>query len=279
MDGGAAAAAGSAPEAMETDDDNAAAGAGGEEAAAEGARAEVGAVAGMAPMRLCVRFSLGLPDGTAPPEGAPVEAFGGGATLLHCLQRLRETSPLRAQLTPRELGYHPGVTCDRTGMSPILGDRYKLDGENYDVCEAEYLEMDAAERATYTRIAPPCFRKPRSSGPPVWHLWYKVEVPRTAAASSSSGPAASHPLPAASAAASDDSAAAAAAAPPPLPWSASDAEAGILAGRRPARIAQGVRLRARARGGALAARAAPRARARRPSGGGRDGGFPGSVGR
>ena len=98
------------------------------------------------------------------------------------------------------------------------------------MCEAEYLEMDAAERATYTRIAPPCFRKPRSSGPPVWHLWYKVEVPRTAAASSSSGPSASHPLPAASAAASDDSAAAAAASPP-LPWSASDAEAGILAGQ------------------------------------------------
>mmetsp|Transcript_1536 Transcript_1536/g.5198 ORF Transcript_1536/g.5198 Transcript_1536/m.5198 type:complete len:228 (-) Transcript_1536:55-738(-) len=132
MDGGAAAAAGSAPEAMETDDDDAAAGGGGEEAAAEGARAEVGAVAGIAPMRLRVRFSLGLPDGTAPPEGAPVEAFGEGTTLLHCLQRLRETSPLRAQLTPRELGYHPGVTCDRTGMSPILGDRYKLDGENYD---------------------------------------------------------------------------------------------------------------------------------------------------
>merc|ERR1719424_1176110 len=216
---------------METDDDDAAAGGGGEEAAAEGARAEGGAVAGIAPMRLRVRFSLGLPDGTAPPEGAPVEAFGEGTTLLHCLQRLCETSPLRAQLTPRELGYHPGVTCDRTGMSPILGDRYKLDGENYDVCEAEYLKMDAAERATYTRIAPPCFRKPRGSGPPVWHLWYKVEVPRTAAASSSPGPSASHPLPAASAAASDDSAAA-------------------------------------------AARAAPRARARRPGGSGRDGGFP-----
>ncbi|EOD05732.1 hypothetical protein EMIHUDRAFT_453595 [Emiliania huxleyi CCMP1516] len=76
-------------------------------------------------------------------HGAPVEAFGGGATLLHCLQRLRETSPLRAQLTPRELGYHPGVTCDRTGMSPILGDRYKLDGENYDGRELRPLSSAA----------------------------------------------------------------------------------------------------------------------------------------
>ena len=54
-----------------------------------------------------------------------------------------------------EIGYHPGVDCDRTGQNPIVGDRYKLVGANYDVCEAEYLKMPDNERAKYTCIPPP----------------------------------------------------------------------------------------------------------------------------
>ena len=54
---------------------------------------------------------------------------------------------------------HPGVTCDRTGQSPIVGVRYKLRDENYDVCAAEFAKMGEAERATYDRIEPPAFRK------------------------------------------------------------------------------------------------------------------------
>lgn len=130
----------------------------------------------VAPMRLRVRFAVGNNAGEPPPPGAPWEPFATSDTLLHCLQRLRETSPLAAELSPKEMGYHPGVTCDRTGMSPIVGVRYKLDGENYDVCEAEFLKMDAAEQANYTRIPPPAFRRPRGCGPAVWHLWYSVDV-------------------------------------------------------------------------------------------------------
>jgi E3 ubiquitin-protein ligase TRIP12 len=156
------------PEPMETDDDA-------EAAAGEAApaRLEAGSVA---PMRLRVRFALGGASGAPPPAAAEPQPFATSDTLLHCLHRLRETSPLASELSPHELGYHPGVTCDRTDMSPIVGDRYKLDGENYDVCEAEFLKMGPAEQARYTRIPPTAFRRPRGCGPAVWHLWYSVDV-------------------------------------------------------------------------------------------------------
>ena len=35
-------------------------------------------------------------------------------------------------------GFHPGVTCDKTGQCPIFGWRFNLTGRNYDLCEAEY---------------------------------------------------------------------------------------------------------------------------------------------
>ena len=55
-----------------------------------------------------------------------------------------------------ELGYHPGITCDRSGQCPIRGNRYMLSDEDYDVCEAEYLKMGEEERAKYTKVPPPC---------------------------------------------------------------------------------------------------------------------------
>jgi len=81
-----------------------------------------------------------------------------------------------AAVAPQELGFHPGVTCDRTGQCPIVGNRYKLAEENYDVCEAEFVKMSQEEAAAYTRVPPPCFRKLKGGGPAVWHLWYSVQV-------------------------------------------------------------------------------------------------------
>jgi len=129
----------------------------------------------IAPMQLQVRYTLGGAEGERPPTTAS-SLFDGDLTLLRCLQTLRENSPLRKSLAPSTLGYHPGVTCDRTGQNPIVGNRYKLTNENYDVCEAEYLKMDEEERARYTMIPPPCFRKPKGCGPHVWHLWYSIKV-------------------------------------------------------------------------------------------------------
>ena len=61
-------------------------------------------------------------------------------------------------------------------MNPIVGNRYKLRDENYDVCEAEYLKMPEDEQEQYQRIPPPVYRKPKGHGPAKWHLYHWIEV-------------------------------------------------------------------------------------------------------
>ena len=51
-------------------------------------------------------------------------------------------------------GYHPGVRCDRSGMSPIVGMRYKLIGNDYDLCEAEFEKLTADLKPLYQAIRP-----------------------------------------------------------------------------------------------------------------------------
>ena len=36
---------------------------------------------------------------------------------------------------------HQGIVCDKSGMNPIVGTRYSLRGQNYDLCEAEFLKV------------------------------------------------------------------------------------------------------------------------------------------
>ena len=57
-------------------------------------------------------------------------------------------------------GVHPGITCDKSGMFPIVGNRYNLIGEDYDLCESEYMQLSDEEKANYEQIAPP--PKPRA---------------------------------------------------------------------------------------------------------------------
>jgi len=52
-------------------------------------------------------------------------------------------------------GVHHGVTCDKSGVSPIVGPRYNLKGHNYDLCEAEFLKLPAAEQANFVKIEAP----------------------------------------------------------------------------------------------------------------------------
>lgn len=56
---------------------------------------------------------------------------------------------------PPPRAVHPGVTCDRSGMSPIVGPRFHLPGRDYDLCEAEFLKLDAAARKAFVRIDRP----------------------------------------------------------------------------------------------------------------------------
>lgn len=55
---------------------------------------------------------------------------------------------------PHTGGIHPGVSCDRSGMSPIVGMRYHLVGHNWDLCQTEWDKCSAAEKALYTAIPP-----------------------------------------------------------------------------------------------------------------------------
>jgi hypothetical protein len=51
---------------------------------------------------------------------------------------------------------HFGVTCDRSGMSPIVGPRFHKRGENYDICLEEYEKItDPNERALFVRYDRP----------------------------------------------------------------------------------------------------------------------------
>jgi len=52
-------------------------------------------------------------------------------------------------------GVHPGVTCDKSGMNPIVGPRFNLHGHNYDLCEAEFLKLSPEEQSKFVRIEPP----------------------------------------------------------------------------------------------------------------------------
>ena len=50
---------------------------------------------------------------------------------------------------------HHGYTCDRSGMCPIVGMRYHLPGQDYDLCQAEWDKLPPQEQATYERIERP----------------------------------------------------------------------------------------------------------------------------
>jgi hypothetical protein len=50
---------------------------------------------------------------------------------------------------------HRGVTCDKSGMSPIVGPRFHVPGNDYDLCAAEFAKLPEAERMMYVEIAFP----------------------------------------------------------------------------------------------------------------------------
>jgi len=53
-------------------------------------------------------------------------------------------------------GVHPGVTCDKSGMAPIVGIRYHLVGHDYDLCEDEFSKLSVDEQQNFKAIPPPC---------------------------------------------------------------------------------------------------------------------------
>ena len=72
---------------------------------------------------------------------------------------LHVQTPVRASSAsePFYQGFHPGISCDRSGMNPIVGMRFHLRGSepSYDLCQAEYDKLDDAEKGLYEAIPPP----------------------------------------------------------------------------------------------------------------------------
>lgn len=56
---------------------------------------------------------------------------------------------------PDGAAVHHGVVCDLSGVSPIVGTRYKKRGHNYDLCAEEFEKLPAEEKALYDAIEKP----------------------------------------------------------------------------------------------------------------------------
>merc|ERR1711871_934578 len=65
--------------------------------------------------------------------------------------------------TPSQQERHWGVYCDKTNQ-PIVGHRYKMKGQNYDLCEAEFLKLNPAQQAGFECITKSRHRAPSFFG-------------------------------------------------------------------------------------------------------------------
>jgi len=80
------------------------------------------------------------------------------------------SKPAAATAEPVEAVHHH-VSCDKSGMNPIIGARYHLAGVNYDLCEAEFNKLSEAEKAKFVVIAhrgarpAPYGQEPAAAGP------------------------------------------------------------------------------------------------------------------
>jgi hypothetical protein len=67
---------------------------------------------------------------------------------------------------PRRTAVHHGITCDASGMSPIIGARFHLRGRDFDLCEAEYRKLDPEAQRAFELVPPPDGPPPPSRAMP-----------------------------------------------------------------------------------------------------------------
>jgi WD40 repeat protein len=65
------------------------------------------------------------------------------------------TTPIRLTEVPSPMAVHHGVSCDASGMSPIIGTRYHKIDADYDLCEAEFTKLSEVEKSMYKKIDQP----------------------------------------------------------------------------------------------------------------------------
>ena len=92
----------------------------------------------------------GSAGGAASPVAADEDAAAAAAPTSEAVGK----PPDEATTAADEANSHPGVTCDRSGMCPIIGTRYHLRGEDYDLCQEEWDKLPSDEKLKYDAIPP-----------------------------------------------------------------------------------------------------------------------------
>jgi len=69
--------------------------------------------------------------------------------------KLPQEAKAAFEAIPTPKAKHWGVTCDVTGQHPIVGTRYKKTGQDFDLCEAEYLKLSSEEKKAFEAIEKP----------------------------------------------------------------------------------------------------------------------------
>jgi hypothetical protein len=77
------------------------------------------------------------------------------ATVRGAFQAVMATMQASSAPNPLYQGVHPGFSCDRSGMNPIVGMRFHLRGSTYNLCQAEYDKLDDAWKGLFEAIPPP----------------------------------------------------------------------------------------------------------------------------
>merc|ERR1719152_763103 len=73
-------------------------------------------------------------------------------------EKVKEAAKEAKDKTEREAagqGVHWGVYCDQSGTHPIVGPRWHKCGENFDLCNAEFMKLPEEERSLFERIERP----------------------------------------------------------------------------------------------------------------------------
>jgi len=101
------------------------------------------------------------PRGDNPGQGPPSTPREAMERLSDLVTQLATVPPTGSAPAPAEEPHedapavHPHVTCDVSGMNPIVGPRFKKKGANYDLCEAEFAKLSLEEQAHFIRIDTP----------------------------------------------------------------------------------------------------------------------------
>jgi len=90
-------------------------------------------------------------DGAEGPPQCRVKPFKILKRMFHAIKRAAKRNAPEV---------HFGITCDGSGMCPIIGPRWKKRGQDYDLCQTEYEKLSEQEKKAFHRVDPHGWRPP-----------------------------------------------------------------------------------------------------------------------